>query len=102
MVVSVFAFALVGEPPLIWRALSRVVLLPVVAAVSYEIMRFGATHMAASWGAITVAPGLALQRLTTRQPDDDQVEVALAAFNNLREVEASTPVVPEVRGELNA
>jgi len=92
MVVAVFVFAFLGQPPPVWRILSRVLLLPVVAGVSYEVLRFGATHLGNLFVHVFVEPGLALQRLTTREPEDDQVEVALAAFQALREVEAKESV----------
>ena len=96
MVVSIFVFALLGQPPLEWKVLSRILLLPVVAAVSYEALRFGAGHLGTRWVALTVAPGLTLQRLTTREPEDDQVEVALTAFTTLLEHE---PTGAEVLSE---
>jgi uncharacterized protein YqhQ len=83
MVVSIFVFALVGEPSLPLRVLSRVVLIPVVAAIAYELMRLGAAnyrHRVVRW---LLAPGLALQGLTTRQPDDSQIECAVAALERV-------------------
>lgn len=83
MVVSIFMFAFLGWPDLWERILSRVVLLPVVAGVSYEIIRFSGrsknkfVHMA-------ILPGLWLQKITTRQPDDDQVEVAIRALQAVK------------------
>ncbi|MBM2826867.1 MAG: hypothetical protein HW403_931 [Dehalococcoidia bacterium] len=87
-VVAIFLFALTGQPPLWLRLLSRLVLLPVVAAVSYEIIRFSGTHSNNPLSRLLAAPGLALQAMTTRQPDDDQVEVAVTAFQSLRAAEA--------------
>lgn len=89
MLVAILVFALLGQPSFGWRILSRVLLLPVVAAVSYEALRFGATHLGNVFVRGLVGPGLALQRLTTREPEDDQVEVALAAFQALRAAEAA-------------
>lgn len=81
MVIAVFAFAWLGDPPLLGRLASRVVLIPVIAAVAYEVIRFGAAHFGNPVvRAVIVSPGLWLQRLTTRQPGPDQVEVALAAL----------------------
>ena len=83
MVVSIFVFALVGEPSLPLRVLSRVVLIPVVAAIAYELMRLGAAnyrHRVVRW---LLAPGLALQGLTTREPDDRQIECAVAALERV-------------------
>lgn len=79
MVVSIFVFAFLGWPDLAARILSRVLLLPVVAGISYEIIRFSArtqnrlVHMA-------VLPGLWLQKITTDQPEDDMVEVAIESL----------------------
>ena len=63
-----------------WRIASRILLLPVIAAVSYEVIRFSGRHQAALIGKAIAAPGLWLQRLTTRQPDDSQIEVAIRAM----------------------
>jgi uncharacterized protein YqhQ len=79
-VVSVLVFALLGRPDLEWRILSRIALIPVVAAVSYEIIRFAGAHRQAWFGKAIAAPGLALQLITTRQPDEDQIQVAIAAM----------------------
>ena len=63
-----------------WRIASRVLLLPVIAAASYEIIRFSGQHPRSLVGRVLAAPGLWLQRLTTRQPDDAQIEVAIRAM----------------------
>lgn len=65
-----------------WRIASRVLLLPVIAAVGYEVIRFSGRHQTAIIGRILAAPGLWLQRLTTRQPDDAQIEVAIQAMES--------------------
>jgi len=83
VVVSVFVFAAVGDPPLWLRVLSRIVLIPVIAAMAYEIIRFGGAFESNPITKVLMWPNLALQALTTRQPDNAQVEVALTA---LREV----------------
>ncbi len=81
MVLAVFVFAWLGDPPLPLKLLSRVALVPLVAAVAYEVIRFGAAHVRNPLvRLLLVSPGLWLQRLTTRKPDPDQVEVALAAL----------------------
>jgi uncharacterized protein YqhQ len=64
----------------------RLLLLPLIAGVSYEIIRFSAKH-ASSLFAIMTRPGLWLQRITTRQPDDKQVECAIIALNEAMELE---------------
>ena len=94
-IVSVVAFAILDAllgAELYWRVLSRIVPIPVVAAVSYEIIRFAGAHRTAWFGKILSAPGLWLQLITTRQPDADQIEVAIVAMEaavaaDLREVE---------------
>ena len=78
--VAVFiAFALL-EASWWWRIASRILLLPVIAAVSYEVIRFSGRHQDAIIGKMLAAPGLWLQRLTTREPDDEQIEVAIRAM----------------------
>lgn len=79
LLLSIFFFSLVGQGPLWWRFLSRLLLLPVIAGVSYELLRLssGVQHL---WLKVLVAPGLWLQRLTTREPDEEQVEVAITAL----------------------
>ena len=80
VLVSVLVFAFLGRPDLEWRILSRILLLPVVAAVSYEIIRFSGVHPTWLIARLLAQPGLWLQRLTTRQPEDDQIEVAITAM----------------------
>lgn len=90
LVIAVIAFAFLGRPPLWLRFLSRLALLPVIAAVSYEALRFTAAHTKNSLVRLVLAPGLALQSLTTRQPDDQQVEVALRALQTALEADAAS------------
>ncbi|MDL2217320.1 DUF1385 domain-containing protein [Christensenellaceae bacterium OttesenSCG-928-M15] len=79
MAVSILFFALVGFNANFWlRLLSRLIFLPIVAGLSYEVLRFGAKENVFS--RIVRKPGLALQRLTTIEPDEEMLEVAIAAF----------------------
>ncbi len=80
MVVAIATFAFLGRPDLWLRIGSRVVLIPAIAAVSYELIRFNAAHSSNVLSKLIIAPGLALQRLTTRKPDDSQIEVAISAM----------------------
>ena len=80
MLISIFIFTFLGWPSLWERILSRILLMPVVAGISYEIIRFAGEHMDKPWVRAAILPGLALQKLTTRQPDDDQIEVAIASL----------------------
>jgi uncharacterized protein YqhQ len=85
VVVSVILFAALGSPDLWLRIVSRLVLIPVIAALAYELIRLGGRLYDNRVARVLMWPNLALQALTTRQPDDSQVEVALRA---LREVMA--------------
>jgi uncharacterized protein YqhQ len=98
VVISVVLFVLVGTPPLWQRVLSRVGLVPVIAALSYELIRLGGTFQGNRVVRAVFSPNLWLQSLTTREPDDRQVEVALHA---LREVLAGdrTPEAEAAGGE---
>ncbi len=80
MVVAIAVFTLVGREPLWWLLTSRVVLVPLVAAISYEAVRYSGFHTDNAPVRFLAAPSLALQSLTTREPDDDQIEVAIAAM----------------------
>jgi uncharacterized protein YqhQ len=83
MVIAVFVFALVGRPA--WPVLiaSRVLLLPVIAGLAYELIRFGARHPDNPIVRKLLAPGLWLQSLTTREPTLDQVEVSINALRDV-------------------
>lgn len=82
VLVSVIVFAFLGRPDLEWRILSRILLIPVVAALSYECIRFSGLHPTWVISRFIALPGLWLQRLTTRQPEDDQIEVAITAMGS--------------------
>ncbi|NLE23520.1 MAG: DUF1385 domain-containing protein [Actinobacteria bacterium] len=96
LVVSVFVFAAVGRPDWYWLVLSRIVLVPLIAGISYEIIRFAGRHEDSSFVRVIMAPGLGLQWLTTKQPDSAQVEVAIAALEKI--VELEPPDRPPVKG----
>ena len=83
VVVSIFVFAFVGLHPLWWRLLSRMLLMPFVAGIAYEILKFSSRNLESPWVRWLIVPGLLLQKLTTREPDDAQLEVALAALKGV-------------------
>jgi uncharacterized protein YqhQ len=87
MVVSVFVFAIVRWPAWYWLILSRIVLVPLIAGISFEIIKFAGRHETNPLVRVIMAPGLALQWMTTRQPDVPQIEVALAALERIVELE---------------
>jgi uncharacterized protein YqhQ len=80
MVITILVYSFVGRPGWLLLVVSRVVLLPIIAGVSYEVIRFAAKHMDWGWVRVLMKPGLLLQRLTTREPSIDQVEVAVASL----------------------
>ena len=81
MVVAILVFVLVPREPLWWMILSRVIFIPVIAALAYEIIRLSGRYEDNPMVSMISAPNLLLQKLTTRQPDDDQIEIAVAAMN---------------------
>ncbi len=85
LVVAILVFSLVGNPSLWIKIVSRILLLPVVAGISYEILRFSGKHAGNPLLKPFLFPGLMLQKITTREPDDDQLEVALEALKSVVE-----------------
>ena len=85
--IAIVVFALIGRQELWLMVLWRVLLIPVIAAVGYEVIYFGANHIRNTVVRAVLAPGLWLQNLTTREPDDSQLEVALAALNKAIELD---------------
>ncbi|MFA5885339.1 MAG: DUF1385 domain-containing protein [Acidimicrobiia bacterium] len=80
MATTIVVYSFVGRPSLPWLIASRIILIPLVAGLAYEVIRFSARHMQWRWVRIAMKPGLTLQRLTTREPMLDQVEVAVASL----------------------
>lgn len=82
MLISIFIFSFLGWPNLLIRILSRLILIPLVAGLSYELIRwFGKSESKLS--KMLSYPGLMLQKLTTKEPDESQIEVALEALKNV-------------------
>ncbi|MEI6100654.1 MAG: DUF1385 domain-containing protein, partial [Eubacteriales bacterium] len=89
MLVSIAVFSLIPKLwPFYLKAGSRIVLLPMIAGISYEFLKWSASHDNHPLIKMIITPGLALQRLTTREPDDSQLEVAIRAMNEALEVNA--------------
>lgn len=88
VLISVVVFSLLGPLPLFWRLASRILLLPLLAGLAYEYIRWTANHLDSSLVQALIKPGLALQGLTTREPDLPMLEVAIAAFNAMRAYES--------------
>ena len=103
VVVSVIVFALVGNPELWLRIFSRIILIPVIASLAYEMIRLGGAFESSPITRALMWPNLALQSLTTRQPDDAQVEVALRALKEVLAAEEELETVaPEAAAEAEA
>jgi uncharacterized protein YqhQ len=83
MVIGIFVFAFVGQPAWYYLIGSRVLLLPVIAGLAYELIRFAGKHQDNAILMMLLAPGLWLQRLTTRQPSLDQIEVSIRALEEV-------------------
>lgn len=88
VLMSVLIFALLGRPPMFWRIASRIVLVPFIAALAYELIRLGAAHAENIFMRIILKPGMMLQALTTRKPDDSMLEVSIAAFKRVLATDA--------------
>ncbi len=88
MVISIFVFALLGRPSIWLSILSRIVLIPVIAAIGYEFIRFAAAHSQNRVMRSLLAPGLLLQALTTGEPTDSQLETAISALKKVIEADA--------------
>src|SRR4249920_1253982 len=92
MVIAIFVFAFVGQPSWPWLIASRILLLPVIAGLAYEVIRFAGKHTDNRLLMALLAPGLWLQRLTTREPTEDQIEVSIRALVSVRDrEEAESP-----------
>jgi uncharacterized protein YqhQ len=83
MVIAIFVFAFFGQPAWYWLITSRILLLPVIAGIAYELIRFAGKHTGNRILMTLLAPGLWLQRLTTREPTLDQLEVSIRALKDV-------------------
>jgi len=84
VLLSVLVFSLLGPLPMFWRLASRILLIPVLAGIAYEYIRWTANHLDSKIVRIMIKPNLALQHLTTREPTLQMLEVSIAAFNTMR------------------
>lgn len=92
LTIAIIAYSLIGRPALPYLILSRVILIPVIAGLAYELIRFAARNMQRRWVQIAMIPGLSLQKLTTREPTLEQIEVAIAALRAVFTAEQSAEV----------
>jgi uncharacterized protein YqhQ len=92
MVIAIIAFVFLGREALWLRYVERILLMPLIAAVSYELIKFNAAHIKNVVVHVFLIPGLALQAMTTRQPDDRQIEVAISALQRVLALDAEPAV----------
>jgi uncharacterized protein YqhQ len=100
MVLAVFVFAFFGRPHWYWLIAERILLLPLIAGLAYELIRFAGKHQGNRVLMTVLAPGMWLQRLTTRQPTLDQLEVSIRALREVLALEEKH--APETRVEVMA
>jgi uncharacterized protein YqhQ len=89
MVIGVFVFAFFGKLPWYWLIVTRIAFLPIIAGIAYELIRFAGKHTGSRALRVLLAPGLWLQRLTTREPELDQLEVSIRALREVLDREGS-------------
>jgi uncharacterized protein YqhQ len=102
MVIAIFVFAFFGHPVWYWLIATRILLLPVIAGLAYELIRFAGKHADNRVVRWLLAPGLWLQRLTTRQPSLDQLEVSIRALEQVLEREQQSAPAAARRVEVMA
>ena len=88
MVLAIFVFAPIGLPAWYWLLLSRILGIPLIAGLSYEVIKWAGKHRRKGWVRVLMWPGLMLQNLTTREPDESQLAVAIAALEAVLAVES--------------
>jgi uncharacterized protein YqhQ len=90
ILISIIMFSIVGRQSLPVMIISRIVLIPVIAAVSYELLRFGARHRDSAVIRAIFAPGIWVQKITTKQPTDDMIEVAIVSMEQAMTADGET------------
>ncbi len=102
MVLAIFVFAPIGLPAWYWLLASRILGIPLIAGLSYEVIKWAGKHRRKRWVRVLMWPGLMLQNLTTREPDRDQLAVAIAALESVLAVESPEEEAKEERIEIVA
>jgi uncharacterized protein YqhQ len=92
VIVSAIVFIFTGSDPLWWRFASRLLLIPVIAGLAYEAIRFGGLHTTWTGVRMLFTANIALQKLTTNEPDDEQIQVAIEAFQAVRALETNEAI----------
>ncbi|MHB8105775.1 MAG: DUF1385 domain-containing protein [Dehalococcoidales bacterium] len=102
LIIAIIVFTFVGRQDLWIMVVSRIVLIPVIMGLGYEVIYFGAKHTKNWFMKIVLAPGLWLQAMTTGEPDDKQLEVAIAAMNKAVEVDHAEEAAQGLAGNVKA
>ena len=87
VLMSIILFSLLGPLPLHWRLLTRILMIPVLASLAYEYIRLLANHLDSAFVRLIIKPNLALQKLSTREPTEEMLEVSIKAFNTMYAME---------------
>ena len=87
VLLSILVFTALGPLPIIWRLVSRILFIPILAGVAVEYIRWTANHLDSRFIQWMIKPNLALQSLTTREPDREMLEVAIQSFQTMRQAE---------------
>lgn len=87
VLLSILVHSLLGDMSFVWRLASRILLIPVIAGIAVEFIRWTANHLDSALVRLLIKPNLALQSLTTRQPDNSMLEVAIESFKTMRQAE---------------
>jgi len=90
MVTTIFVFAIFGNPGLWWRIGSRIIAIPIIAGLAFELLRLGAKFPNSTFMKVVMTPGLWLQKITTKPPSRDQIDIAIASFNEVLRREAES------------
>lgn len=98
LIISILVFALLGEGNLFYRIWTRIAVLPIIAGLGYEFLKFSGKYYNNRWARVLIAPGLYLQKLTTREPDDSQLEVAITALKAVIPGEKTEDCVEVAKG----
>ncbi len=98
MILAILVFALFGNPGWLWTILSRIIAIPLIAGLAFELLRLGAKFHRSLVMRVLMAPGLWLQKITTRQPTRDQIEVAIASFDAVLAAEAADHAATSAAG----
>jgi len=83
MITAILVFSLLGRPDFVERIFYKLMLLPIIAGISYEVIRFTGKYRNLRWVQFVSWPGLLLQKITTKEPTDDQIEIAIAAMKKV-------------------